>query len=46
MHTVLQKDGRQWMVGRTVGAALEDLNKVCKSKARMDQIAIHQEVGH
>ena len=46
MHAVLQEDGRQWMVGRIVGAALEDLNKVYKSKLRMDQIVIHQEVGH
>ena len=46
MHAVLQEDGRQWMVGKINGAALEDLNKVYKSKSRADQSAIHQEVGH
>ena len=46
MHAVLHEDGRQWMVGKIVGAALEDLNKVYKSKLRVDQSVIHHEVGH
>ena len=47
-HAVLQKDGRQWVVGRILeGAALEDkrvyqqmLSK-WRSNALVDQIVIH-----